>query len=367
MRRIVVKISVITVCYNSAQTIEQTILSIKNQTHKDVEHIIIDGGSTDGTQEIVRRYMDDTVYFISEPDNGIYDAMNKGLLYASGDVISILNSDDWYEEDTLEKVNVYFQKGNFDILVGNVNQIIEGRVFCSEIKVDCIGEIHFRMVFPHPGMFVKRDVYKRVGMFSLKYQIASDYDWTLRAYNAGVEFFCVPDVFANFRMNGISTTHAYQAKIEGKEIALRNMERHESPELAEKIKKYYDEGIEKNKSNYVYQMVWKEECEYIKSLLDMDSEYYIWGTGLYGEMCYELFESLGIKIAGFMDNHIQQNEIHNYAVMQPHKLKKGEKICVATPKYEQEIVKQIEQMGIKKEQYILFSQIQKDIFLHVQT
>lgn len=361
-----VKISVITVCYNSVQTIEQTILSIKNQTHKDVEHIIIDGGSTDGTQEIVRRYVDDTVCFISEPDNGIYDAMNKGLLYASGDVISILNSDDWYEEDTLEKVNAYFQKGNFDILVGNVNQVIEERVFCSEIRVDCIEEIHFKMVFPHPGMFVKRDVYERVGMFSLKYQIAADYDWTLRAYNAGVEFLCVSDVFANFRMNGISTTHAYQAKIEGKEIALRNMGQQESAELVEKIKNYYDEGIEKNKSSYVYQMVWKEEIEYIKSLLDMDSEYYIWGTGLYGEMCYELFEALGVKIAGFMDNHIQQNEIHNYTVIQPHKLKNSEKICVATPKYEREIVEQLKQMEIAANQYILFSEIQQDVASNIQ-
>lgn len=360
------KISVITVCYNSAKTIEQTILSIKKQTHKDVEHIIIDGGSTDGTQETVCRYLDDTVCFISEPDNGIYDAMNKGLLRASGEIISILNSDDWYEVDTLEKVNEYFENGNFDILVGNINQVIGERVFGFRIKFDCIDEIHLRMIFPHPGMFVKREVYEKVGIFNLKYPISADYEWTLRAYNAGVDFYCVPDVFANFRMSGVSTTHAYQARIENKEIALRNMGRQESTELAEKIKKYYDEAIEQNKCNYVYQMVWKEEIEYIKSLLDMDSEYYIWGTGLYGEMCYELFSILGIKIAGFMDNYVQQSEIHNCTVSQPHKLRKSEKICIATPKYEQEIVKQIEQMGIGIEQYVLFSQIQKEVLMHVQ-
>lgn len=361
------KISIVTVCYNSVTTIEQTILSVKNQTYKNKEHIIIDGGSTDGTLAIIQKYSDDLAYWVSEPDNGIFDAMNKGVSYASGDVVSILNSDDWYEEDTLEKVNTYFNKTDCEIVVGNINQVINERIIPSKIKFDSVEDIHFRMIFPHPGMFVKREIYEQIGLFDLKYSIAADYEWTLRAHNARVEFFCVPDVFANFRMSGISTTQAYQVRIENKQIALNNMDWHADAKMAERIEQYYDDILEQNKSNYAYQKVWKSELEYIRTLVEPDKAYYIWGTGLYGEMCYELFSALGIKIVGFMDNYTSQSKVHDYPVCKPHTIRHDERICIATPKYEKEIMRQLQKMGVAKEQYLYFSTLQSKVSDHVES
>lgn len=97
-------VSIVTVSYNSADTIEQTIQSVTKQTYPNIEYIIIDGGSRDGTVEIIKRYQDKISFWISEPDMGIYDAMNKGISYAKGDYIGIINSDDWYELDAIEKI-----------------------------------------------------------------------------------------------------------------------------------------------------------------------------------------------------------------------------------------------------------------------
>lgn len=355
------KVSVITVCYNSIATIEQTIISVKNQTYKNLEHIIIDGGSEDGTLDIIRKYEDDIAYWISEPDVGIYDAMNKGIMHATGDIIAILNSDDWYEADALENVSRYFEKESQEIVVGKVNHVINGRIFSPQMTFESIEDIHLRMIFQHPGMFVKKIVYEKVGLFNLEYSIAADYEWTLRAHNAGMKFECIPEVLTNFRMNGVSTMQAYQVRIENRKIALRGMNQHACAEMAEKIEKYYDEVIEKNKSNYIYQRVWRNELEYIKTLMDYKKEYYIWGTGYYGEVCYELFEALKLKIAGFMDNCVRQGELHNYPVCKPREVKDNEIICIATPKYEKEIVSQIQRMGISEEQYFCFSEVQNKV------
>lgn len=103
------KFSIVTVCLNSADTIRQTIESVVHQQNENIEYIIIDGGSTDGTVDIIKEYGDEISFWVSEKDNGLYDAMNKGIVKASGDVISLLNSDDWYEPNILERVKEYFE------------------------------------------------------------------------------------------------------------------------------------------------------------------------------------------------------------------------------------------------------------------
>lgn len=113
-------ISVITVSYNAVSTIEQTILSVINQTYSNIEYIIIDGGSTDGTIDIIRRYEDKIAYWVSEPDRGIYDAMNKGASKANGEYIAFLNSDDWYELDAVSII-AQFADGKTDLISGIIN------------------------------------------------------------------------------------------------------------------------------------------------------------------------------------------------------------------------------------------------------
>lgn len=136
------KISIITVCLNSVKTIEQTIRSVIMQDYDNLEYIIIDGGSTDGTMDIIRKYENYFSYWISEPDNGIYDAMNKSLKVCTGDVVAFLNSDDWYDNNVLKRVNSYFEENDVDIVSGKTYT-----VYGEVIKKIYLHEKRMRMFF----------------------------------------------------------------------------------------------------------------------------------------------------------------------------------------------------------------------------
>lgn len=195
-------ISIITVCFNSENTIEQTIRSVIEQSFRDFEYLIIDGGSTDGTLEIINRYRDHIRLVISEPDDGIFDAMNKGIQHASGEFIGLLNSDDWYEPDTLELVsNAYHKSGQKTVFHG----------LCKEIDHNREGKIHayHHDVLPvhsiaHPTCFVPMLVYKEHGIYDTTFKIAGDYEFLLRIYMAGVRFERIERVLVNFRTDGVS-------------------------------------------------------------------------------------------------------------------------------------------------------------------
>ncbi len=200
-----IKVSIITVCYNSVSTIEQTILSVIHQTYGNVEYIIIDGGSTDGTIEIVNKYRDRISKFVSEPDNGIYDAMNKGIGFATGEIIGIINSDDWYDLDAVELiVSKYCQKRN------NTGIVVHGgvRVYKDErfIWSYCpkANELYKGMI-PHPSCFVSKSVYDKNGVYDLSYYIAADYDFMLRVFLKNIKFYRIKHNISNFRIGGVST------------------------------------------------------------------------------------------------------------------------------------------------------------------
>ncbi len=199
-------ISVITVVYNSVDTLEQTIKSVLAQTYKSIQYIVIDGGSTDGSIDIIKKYADKLSYWISEKDSGIYDAMNKGLQQANGELISILNSDDWYEEGTVLKiVEAYHQYPDDDIFHGLL------RFFNAKGEPDLICG-HFsnfldRGMIEHPTCFIKKNLYNNVGQFDLRYKSAADYDWTLRARKVNAKFHLIPFVLTNFRRGGMSDSY----------------------------------------------------------------------------------------------------------------------------------------------------------------
>lgn len=177
------KISIITVSYNSAATIEETIQSVLAQNYKDIEFIVIDGNSNDGTQDIVSKYMDNISYFISEKDTGIYDAMNKGLALATGDVIGILNSDDIYKNDqVLSNIASEFDDQtdcvctDVEIFDGTPQHVI--RYYnCTRWKPWMFRIGHQP---PHPGFFVKKSMYQLYGNFRSHFRLAADFDILLR-------------------------------------------------------------------------------------------------------------------------------------------------------------------------------------------
>ena len=167
------KISVITVTKNSEKFLEENIDSMKNQTYKNFEHIIIDGKSTDKTVEIIKKHKDKIDYWVSEPDKGLYDAMNKGIEVSTGDIIGILNSDDIYFSDALKIVNHYFsEQENLDFLFGTVekHKLMHG-YYPDKIKWT------FGFYTTHSvGFFIKKSSQMKVGFYDTRYKYSADYD-----------------------------------------------------------------------------------------------------------------------------------------------------------------------------------------------
>lgn len=177
------KVSIITVCYNSGKTISETIQSVINQTYQDIEYIIVDGGSKDNTKSIIKSFKSRIDHFISEPDNGMYDAINKGISLACGDVVGLLHSDDVFADpDVINGIVSRFNDGSPDIIWGDVvfinskNIII--RYYCGE-KITP-KSFNIGIMPPHPSVFIKRSCYDMFGNFNTTYAIAADYDLLLR-------------------------------------------------------------------------------------------------------------------------------------------------------------------------------------------
>lgn len=168
------KVSIVTVCYNSAKTIERTIKSVAGQDYTNIEYIIIDGGSTDGTLDIIDRYKDKISVLVSEPDKGIYDAMNKGIARATGDIIGFMNSDDWYADGAIAAIVDSFSKTDADIVYGKT--IVSKNGICQERINGSLNDICFGMVFCHQAVFVKSDLL-RYHPFDISYKIVADYEF----------------------------------------------------------------------------------------------------------------------------------------------------------------------------------------------
>lgn len=206
------KLTIITVCYNSEKTISQTFDSILNQKYKNIEYIIIDGKSTDQTLQIIKKYENRfkekniDYRYISEKDNGIYDAMNKGINLSTGDVIGIINSDDWYEKNIFSKVMKEFEVDlEIDILYGKTNIVSnEGKILriYSPGKLEKIVKT---MVIPHPTVFVRRCIYNKF-KFNINNKIASDYEFLLENYLSNSKFKEINEIITNFRFGGESST-----------------------------------------------------------------------------------------------------------------------------------------------------------------
>lgn len=197
--------SIITVCFNSQKTIERTIKSVLEQSCQDYEYIIVDGESTDRTLDIIRQYkplFKGKMKLISEPDQGIYDAMNKGIHAASGELIGIVNSDDYYEKDALEKIIRAYQGYEYTIIYGLVRSVLDGREVMVYLKNH---EFLEQDMITHPSCFITRKLYERFGVYSLKYPYSSDYEFMLRVKKEKqIKFIEVYDIITNFAAGGVS-------------------------------------------------------------------------------------------------------------------------------------------------------------------
>lgn len=204
------KISIITATYNSQESVESTIASVLLQSYTDIEYIIIDGGSTDRTLAIIDKYRDRISKIISEPDNGIYDALNKGLRVATGDVIGFLHADDTFASpDVLDRVAESFADSKVRFMYGDLVYV---DIFDEKIVRKWISDpFHHKLLSrgwmpPHPTVYCRRNIYDEFGMFNTKYNISADYDFVMRvlsrlntsaiAYN--------PQIMVRMRIGGTS-------------------------------------------------------------------------------------------------------------------------------------------------------------------
>ncbi len=204
------KVSVITICYNSASTIRETIESVISQTYKNVEYIIVDGASNDGTLDIIRPYENNISKLISEPDNGIYDAMNKGVMAASGDIIAILNSDDFYADanvisDIVKTFEVSASHAVYAdlIYVDRANTSKVRRTWKSGQYED--GKFLFGWMPPHPTLFVRKKVYDDFGLYNTTLRSSADYEFMLRViHKEKIKLAYLPRVITKMRVGGQS-------------------------------------------------------------------------------------------------------------------------------------------------------------------
>ena len=205
------KVSIITVCYNSAKTIEQTIQSVLSQDYPDIEYIVIDGASKDGTQGIIQKYQSYIAKTLSEPDRGMYDAMNKGIAMATGDVIGILNSDDVYmNAHIVSDLMRQMQKDQVDVVFADLILVDEDHPEKILRYYDSgqfePSRFRFGWMPAHPTVFVKKHIYDEVGLFKTDYQIAADYEMLIRILAVRkAAYIYVPKPVVRMRAGGAST------------------------------------------------------------------------------------------------------------------------------------------------------------------
>ena len=216
------KISIITVCYNSAKTIEKTFQSVQSQTYNNIEYIVVDGGSKDTTLDIVEKYKDLVSKSVSEPDKGLYDAMNKGIKMATGDVVGILNSDDIFTDNTvLENIANFHLQKNVDASVGNIIQFNEEGKTVRKYSAKNWNPEKLKIGFmpPHPSIFFKRELFKRLGLYDLTFKSGADYELIIRYFLENKITYKYSDITTtSMAMGGISSSGMESYKMITKEI-----------------------------------------------------------------------------------------------------------------------------------------------------
>ena len=210
------KVSLITVTYNSEKYLAQCIASVQEQTFKDIEHIIVDGGSTDNTVSIIKKYEDKIAKWISEPDRGMYDAINKGMKLATGDVIGILNSDDMLDgKDVIEAIVHAFEANNADSVYGDLEYVDKENT--DRIYRVWKGKKYDRNLFKigwmpgHPTFYIKRELIEKYGGYENHYYTAADYEFMARyLFQHKITAHYLPKLIVKMRVGGASNKNIYQ-------------------------------------------------------------------------------------------------------------------------------------------------------------
>ena len=202
------KISIITITFNSAKTLQRALDSVQSQSYGSIEHVIVDGASTDGTRAMIETYAAKypNVRWISEKDDGIYNAINKGIRMATGDIIGFLHSDDIFNSsDSIEQIAAAFETGNVDVVYGDLQYCRAGKVV-RKWNSNSFNprSLKYGWMPPHPTVYVRREVYEQVGPYDEWFRISADYDMMLRIFKSNYTTHYIPSILVSMETGGAS-------------------------------------------------------------------------------------------------------------------------------------------------------------------
>ncbi|WP_193768996.1 glycosyltransferase family 2 protein [Metasolibacillus meyeri] len=316
------KISIITACYNAEKTIEQTIQSVINQTYDNIEYIIVDGASTDGTMQIVKKYEEQIDIIISESDEGIYDAFNKGIKVSTGDFINFMNADDYFSTESIvqEVANHLYEKPNTLMLHGDVKAFDE-----------FTGHWHYRgepliykdfeagKMCPHQSVFAHRKLFEEFGFFDINYKILADIDFTIKCFQKyGERIDYVPIEIALFRLGGISNALSHERKMHTEHALIRFKHFSCIPDYLKnmllnfdtyQINQYYKRWLEISITDDSY---FEEKNSFLRV-----QKVAIFGTKVNATYLYNMLKKMGVEVVCFIDNDIkmQNKKLHGKPII----------------------------------------------------
>lgn len=343
------KVSIVTVCYNSATTIERTIKSVAGQDYREIEYIIIDGGSTDGTLDIIDRYKDNISVLVSETDGGIYYAMNKGIARATGDIIGFINSDDWYADGAIAAIAEVFFKTNADIVYGKY-VVVENSVY-REAKNGNLDDICFGIVFGHPATFVKSDCLRK-HPFDVYYRIAADYAFFLTMYFQKKCFHQIDTIIAYFQSGGASS-HPFKTYMEAKKISLRLSKGNVSDARYREIREHYRKARFLPIYSFLLSKFRSGQGQKLRKRVGKQ-RIILYGAGKIGKMFLNDMRDLGLNVIAFWDSNVSRHGtilegVPIYAPCHKNQRRDSAIILLATVKDNEAIATSLQSLGYENE------------------
>ena len=352
-------VSIVTVVYNGVHTVEQAIKSVFAQTYQNIEYIIIDGGSTDGTLGIINKYRDRLAQFVSEPDGGIYDAMNKGIKRAHGKIIGLLNADDWYEPNAIKAVVMQFKNVGADIVAGRT-VIVESDGSKILRKNRNFSELWVGMPACHQAVFITKSAYEKFGLYDTCYKIVADYELLLRMYHAGAQCSMIENVLVNYGHNGISSTAFVECAQENNDVINKYISKY-SDKIPD-IKRLCENRLKGAKARFMIEHSSSLLCSKCYASSEHEN-IVIWGTGVWGKRILKLLTINRQKISFFVDSDESKwnSEIGGILIKSPENLRNWcGNIFIAVKEHDAEIAKRLAEMRNPALRWVLLESIVHD-------
>lgn len=353
------KYSIITVTRNCADTIERTIKSVLTQDYAAFEYIVIDGASTDGTAQIIEGFKEKLTFYVSEPDSGMYEAMNKGLKHATGDLVLFLNGDDYLIDDTaLTRMSRHFVDDE-TVVIG---RLYAGDTLSPDNSHATFKSKYYGIFYPHQATFVPKGLFEKLGGFDESYKVSADFEWICRAMYKGYCVKWVDEIVSYFSLGGMSST--LQCLIDEYNISFKYMKLTNDPLLEDMTSK-----SKTAMKRYLFKMICEND-EYFEVFSKAITELWgtdegplqVWGAGFWGRIIVRLLQRCGYTVDLIFDSSGKIDFLENIPV-HPFNAADVKRVIVSTENYDMEISNKLENMGFSnKSEYISFQAL-RDIVL----